>query len=107
MKLHFRGWKREVFEHHHSVIPVAHKNNMFTPGETDDPLTCDSALHAFGKVEGLGLSGAFLVQFEFEQDELKDWLRQFVKAKPEAAIRLLSEMQGKAILALAKKQRSA
>jgi hypothetical protein len=50
----------------------------------------------------LALNGSFLVRFDFEQKELRNWLREFVKAKPEAGIRLLAEMQGEAILALAK-----
>ena len=102
MKLLFRGWGREVKEHNHEVIPVAYLNNAYHPGETGDPLSWHSALNALGKVDGLVLSGSFLLKFSFEQEELRNWLRKFVQSKPEAAIRLLAEMQGEAILALAK-----
>jgi hypothetical protein len=106
MKLQFRGWKREVTDHDHDVTPVTCSDKSFHPGEVDDPLTWNSALEAFGKVENLALNGSFLVRFTFEQAELQNWLRKFVQAKPEAAVRLLAEMQaemqGEAILALAK-----
>jgi hypothetical protein len=43
------------------------------------------------------------VEFTFEHAELRNWLSQFVRTKPEAAVRLLAEMQGEAILALARR----
>ena len=102
MKMLFKGWKREVMDHNHDVIPVTSTNKMFHPGEIDEPLTWTTALQALGKVNDLALNGSFLVRFTFEQEELRNWLRQFVHSKPEAAVRLLAEMQGEAILALAK-----
>jgi hypothetical protein len=103
MKLLFRGWKREVKEHNHGVIPVTLAKNSYNPGEIDDPLIWNTALQALGKVDDLALNGSFLVEFNFEQEELRHWLRQFVLAKPEAAVKLLAEMQGEAVLALARK----
>ena len=103
MKLIFRGWRREVVQHHHSVLPVTCESGSYSQGETDDPITWHSALSAFGKVNELALTGSFLIELEFEQAELRNWLREFVRAKPEAAIKLLATMQGEAILALAKK----
>lgn len=102
MKLQFRGWRRQVTAHNHEVVPVTCSGN-YQAGEFGDPLTWNSALDAFGKVDDLALSGSFLVQFSFEQDELRNWLQTFVQSKPEAAIRLLAEMQGEAILALAQR----
>lgn len=102
MKLLFRGWKREVTEHDHGVTPVTREGNKYTPGEPDDPLAWYSALVAYGKVSDLALNGSFLVEFSFDQEELRHWLRQFATSKPEAAVRLLSEMQAEAILALAR-----
>jgi hypothetical protein len=102
MKMLFKGWRREVMDHPHDVIPVTLSGATFHPGEADDPLTWHAALKAFGKVVDMSLNGAFLVEFTFEQEELRNWLRRFVQSKPEAAVRLLSEMQGEAILALAK-----
>ncbi len=102
MKMLFKGWKREVMDHDHDVIPVKVSNNTYYPGEIDEPLTWHGPLHAFGKISDIALNGSFLVTFTFEQKELRNWLREFVKAKPEAAVRVLAEMQGEAILALAK-----
>jgi hypothetical protein len=102
MKMRFEGWQRQVIAHNHDVIPVTLSNSKFIPGEADDPLTWHAALGAFGKVNDLALSGSFLVTFTFSQEELRNWLQQFVQHKPEAAVRLLAEMQGEAIIALAK-----
>lgn len=99
MKLKFRGWQREQTIHNHSVSPVTRANG-YTAGEPDEPLTWASASQAFGKVSDLALSGSFLIEFTFEQEELRNWLRQFIASKPEAAIRLLSEMQGEALISL-------
>jgi hypothetical protein len=104
MKMLFRGWQREVVHHYHDVTPVTKtESGNFKPGEADDPLTWNSAFKAYGKLENLALSGSFLVEFSFEQKELREWLREFVQAKPESAVRLLAEMQGHAIIALARR----
>jgi hypothetical protein len=107
MRLLFRGWRREVMEHRHSVIPVSKGSNaqglVYQPSRDDGPLTWTSSLQALGKVDDLSLNGSFLVEFNFEEEELRNWLRQFVRENPEAAVRLLAEMQGEAILALARK----
>ena len=104
MKLQFRGWRREVTVHNHSVTPVRSHSGGYDPtGEPDDPLVWSSASKAYGKVKDLALSGSFLVELTFDQEELRNWLRQFVASKPEAAIKLLSEMQGEALIALMRK----
>ncbi len=104
MKLQFRGWRREMTVHNHSVIPVKPTADGFnTSGEPDDPLVWTSASQAFGKLSDIGLSGSFLIEFTFEQEELRNWLREFVNSKPEAAIKLLSEMQGEALISLMRK----
>lgn len=103
MNLLFRGWKREVKEHNRGVVPVTRSGGMYSPGECGGPLTWNSALQALGKIDDLALCGSFLVEFNFQQEELRHWLRQFVLARPEDGVRLLAEMQGEAILALAKK----
>lgn len=58
-------------------------------------------LCAYGKVENLSLSGSFLIQFEFEQAELKSWLLRFAESNPAEALRLMSEAQAEAMIALA------
>jgi hypothetical protein len=105
MKLQFRGWKREITVHDHSVSPVTYSvaKDLYTAGEPDDPLMWASSSQAFGYVKDLALNGAFLVEFTFDQEELRNWLRQFVNSKPEAAIKILSEMQGEALIALMRK----
>jgi hypothetical protein len=90
MKMSFRGLKHEVKPNEHTV-----------------PLIWNSALNsssllAIGEVNKLRLNGNYQVEFEFEQEELRNWLRKFIASKPEDAIKLLAEMQGEAILSLAR-----
>lgn len=100
MKLVFKGWKREVTPHSHPVAPVKNANSKYFPGNTGQPLTWDGPFRALGKVNKLALSGAFLVEFTFEEQELRNWLQEYVKANPEAAIRLLAHAQAEAVIAL-------
>lgn len=105
MKLTFRGWKREVYPHHHQVLPVIldEEDDRLYERMGDGSLSWHSPARAYGKVNELELKGSFLVELDFVPEELRNWLRVFVKKRPEDAIRLLAEMQGEAIPALAAK----
>lgn len=104
MKLIFEGWdKVKVGPHEHVVTPLSLVDGKLAPDKTPGPITWTGPLEASGRVTGLGLSGNFLVEFNFEPEELKNWLKEYVKAEPEAALRLLAEMQAEAILALTQK----
>ena len=48
----------------------------------------------------------FEVRFRAHPLELRNWLKSYVTAKPEEALRLLAEMQAEAVLALARKAKS-
>lgn len=100
MKLSFRGWQREVTPHRHWVTPVKLENGRYRTIEGEQSLAWAGPFSAFGKVNDLGLSGSFLVELEFEEKELRNWLAQYVKAAPASAVRLLAEMQAEAIIAL-------
>jgi hypothetical protein len=103
MEIEFRGWKREIVEHVRDVIPVRLSDKSYTCGNSGDSITWMNSLTALGRVNDLGLSGSFLVEFKFTELELRNWLSQFVLSEPEAAVRLLSEMQAEAIIALTKR----
>ena len=60
--------------HTHKVAPVMLQNNRFRSQPVDGPLQWHAPLSAYGKVSNLGLSGAFLVEFTFEEQELRGWL---------------------------------
>ena len=102
MKVKFRGWKREVTEHEHVVLPVKEKKDKsFESGK--GLINWKSSSEALGRIKGLKLSGDFLVEFDFDESELKNWLREYIKDKPEDAVRLLAEMHGEAICTLCSK----
>ena len=100
IKVILRSWDREVHAHKHIVKPVEHTANEFVEGKKG-PLRWHEGLCAYGKVENLSLSGSFLIQFEFEQAELKSWLLRFAESNPAEALRLMSEAQAEAMIALA------
>lgn len=87
MKLVFKGWRREVKPHVRSVTPVEFTGRHFLPDNDRTSLVWSGPLKAYGKLTGLALSGSFLVEFEFEEQELRSWLEQYVKAHPAEAIR--------------------
>ena len=99
MKLNFRGWGREVKPHTHTVTPVKYSSGKYVP-ESGQPLTWNGPFNALGKVNHLSLSGAFLVEFTFEEQELRNWLTEYVKAHPASAVRLLAHAQAEALIAL-------
>ena len=106
MKITFRGWGREVFRHDHTLAPVTESGGRWSAGSEGDPITWASGTKANAKIFDLALSGNFLVEFEFKDRELRNWLQQYVQANPKKALRLLSTMQAEAMIHLADKARS-
>jgi hypothetical protein len=106
MKLTFKGWRREAKEHDHPVEPVDCASGGYRAKTKDQPLTWSGPLTAFGKVSGLGLSGDFLVEFTFEERELGNWFEQYLKAKPEEALRMIASLHAEAIIGLSKQSKS-
>jgi hypothetical protein len=107
MKIMFRGWGREVFPHEVEVTPVTKTDGTFYPSERRRSLRWANGMTAFGKVEGLALSGAFLAEFTFTEAELRDWLRSYLAAEPDSALQLISSVQTEAIRRLAKNSKNA
>ena len=107
MNIKFRGWGREVFPHEVEVIPVKKTNGSFYPADHGKSLRWSSGLTAYGKVEGLALSGAFLAEFTFTAAELRDWLRTYLAEQPESALELISSVQAEAIRRLARNSQHA
>lgn len=57
-----------------------------------------------GKLEGLQLGGwNYEVTLEFEEAELKNWLKNYIKHKPDEALDLLTEMLPEAVAKLKEK----
>jgi hypothetical protein len=100
MKLTFRGWKREVKPHTHKVTPVAFSNGNYRVQGADAPVHWNNSRSALGRVTNLGLSGSFLIEFEFEPEELRSWLEQYAKESPADALRMMAGVQVEATIAL-------
>jgi hypothetical protein len=99
MKVTFRGWEREVHAHNHVLKPVKHTSQGFVESKKGS-LSWHDGLSAYGKIERVSLTGSFLAEFEFDQAELRSWLLKFAESNPAEALRLMSEAQAEAIIAL-------
>jgi hypothetical protein len=111
MRITFRGWRREKLIHKKSVLPVSLEMTedgapRYMAGTSGDPINWSLPTTAFGKLQTLGLNGDFLVTFEFTPEELRNWLKAYVSSEPEAAARLLAEMQGEVVIELAQKAKN-
>jgi hypothetical protein len=100
MKMTFRGWRREIKPHTHTVTPVALHNQTYHIQSGLESLTWDGPRRAFGKVDKISLGGSFLIEFEFDDQELQNWLTEYVKVNPETALHMLATAQAEAIIAL-------
>lgn len=98
MKLVLLGRGRRERRHEHEVCEVDYYHRVAKP------LEWNGALQASGMVFGLGLTGSFVIQFIFEDCELRNWLHKYVAEKPEAALKLLAEMEAEAIIGLSQRR---
>ncbi len=87
MKFKFAGLARQVYLHEHKF------NN----------LRWKSGLEASGNIKGLGLSGDFRVNFDFEEQDVIGWAEALVKSNPELALKIANKMQADAIISLTNK----
>lgn len=97
MKLTFRGWRRQVFPHTHAVKPVHTTGKAFYPTQDATDLNWSEALVAHGQIEGAALTGKFLIDFEFSERELKNWLTKYIEEHPHKAFKLISAAQSEAL----------
>ena len=104
MKIEFRGWAREMVAHKSAVTPVKKWRTQYMPLDPDDgvALVWENSSLAYGKLNQVALNGAFLVAFQFEEGELRNWLLTAAKENPEEIIKLVAEAQAVAITTLAK-----
>jgi hypothetical protein len=91
MKLTFHGWRREVKPHERPVFAVKKSGGAFRVSASPGPLVWEDGLTTYGKLKDLGLSGNFLVRFDFSAEDLEAWLIAYAEAEPKQALRLVSE----------------
>ena len=74
------------------------------PPREETPLEWNANGCAEGKIRDLiSMRYDFEVRFRAHPLELRNWLKSYVTAKPEEALRLLAEMQAEATISLAQK----
>jgi len=89
-----------VYPHTHAVNPVRSSGRSFYSIEDESHLTWTKALQAYGRIEGAALSGTFLVDFQFTEQELKNWLTKYIEEQPHEAFKLIAEAQTDALAKL-------
>ena len=102
MKLTFEGWQRVVMVHTHELLPVKKEFGSWWPNEKRKSITWTDGKTAYAKVEGLELTGNFLVRMDFTEAELRSWLAQAFDEDPERTQALVASAQAKAIRKLAR-----
>jgi hypothetical protein len=107
MRLTFTGWRKWVKTHDHDVIPVEGAPERLSVVKGERAIRWNGPLTALGRVSKLGLSGDFLVEISFDEQGLRNWLEQYVRAEPERALRLLLAMQAEAVIALNQREQAA
>jgi len=89
MKIELTGWRRSVLHHSHPVTPVSKSGNARYPTPEAKDATWESSLTISGKVDGLALSGDFLLRCSFNESELQSWFITYAKANPKQAKKLI------------------
>jgi hypothetical protein len=95
-----------VNDHQHVLVPVKLVDRSFH-AEKAGPIEWTGPWKAYGQINDVGLTGQFLVEIEFKNEEFRSWLTHYVREQPEDAIRLLDEKQTEAILALHRRPHTA
>jgi len=83
MQITFEGLTRSMYSHKHATA-----------------LKWRNATQVSGTLHGLGLSGDFSVDLEFQVEELEEWMTKYLESDPAGALRLASRIQAEAICAL-------
>lgn len=99
MRVKFRGWSREVYEHDHKVEPVDKEGGFLGVGKRAAVTVVEDQVKVLGKVSGLGLSGDFLVSLFLSEDDLKNILEEKIRADPTKELEFLGALQAKAMAA--------
>ena len=89
MQIIFQGLSRSIYSHKHATALKWH-----------------NATQASGTLHGLGLSGDFSVDLEFQAEELEQWMTKYLESDPAGALRLASRIQAEAICARATTSKS-
>ena len=88
----------------HPVLPSMYSAPALPAPGKEPPLEWRANGYAEGKIRRLiNQPYDFEVLFMADSLELRNWLKSYVTAKPEAALRLLAEMQAEATISLAQK----
>ena len=99
MKIQFQGRRFYASNNHWHIYPVI--DLAADEDQTEEPIYWETAKRAWGKIKGLNLNGNYSIVFNFHPSDLRNWLKQYIADEPEAAVRLLAEMQAEAAIHLA------
>lgn len=116
MKISFKGYKRGERVHRHLFKPWLgeargddqHReylgNDRTYWGRPYSPMRWYLGRFSRGLIADLQLHGEYAVEVEFEDIELKNWLKSHIAAKPEEALDLIAEVLPLAVEACKKRE---
>ena len=97
MKISFSKWETPDERITRSITAVVPYGETLI--EQTGPVEWTSSTSAIGKIENLNVNGSFLMEFEFQENELRSWMRRFITENPEYSVQLLAEAHGLLLIA--------
>lgn len=97
MKITFKPWESPGQAKTHTVQSVV------SYGETlnvqSGPIEWSGQNSALGKIDEVNLKGTYLLDFEFQESELRSWLKNFIAENPAYSVQLLAEAHAALLIA--------
>ena len=89
MKITFQRWESSEPE---ETLPI---RAVTSYGETlnvqNGPIEWSGPNSALGKIDDIKLDGTYLLKFDFQESELRSWLKNFITENPAYSVQLLAE----------------
>lgn len=97
MKITFKRWESSEPAATHTVQAVAGYGD--TLNIQTGPVEWIGQNSAIGKIDNIKLDGTYLLEFDFQENELRSWLKQFIAANPAYSVQLLTEAHAALLIA--------
>ncbi|WP_338525995.1 hypothetical protein NUH87_11220 [Pseudomonas batumici] len=94
MKITFKRWEPAA---PHSVQAVAAYGD--TLNIQTGPVEWIGQSSAIGKIDNIKLDGTYLLKSDFQENELRSWLKQLIAANPTYSVQLLAEAHAALLIA--------
>lgn len=97
MKITFKKWEASELAITHTVQAVTSYGGALNV--QTGPVEWSGPKAALGKIDAIKLDGSYLLEFEFQENELRSWLKQFIAENPAYSAQLLAEAHATLLIA--------